>query len=67
MIHSVLGQFFKFEEPDGLNIAYLDSTRWCEQLCHGIAHAGSFKNSENAFLNDPKSQKRGFLDFGLVD
>ena len=28
--------------------------------CH-IAHAGSIKNHKNAFLNDPKSQKWGFL------
>ena len=32
-----------------------------------MAHAGSFKNHKNAFLNDPKSQKRGFLDLGLMD
>ena len=27
-------------------------------------HAGSFKNQKNAFLNDPKSQNRGFWLFG---
>ena len=32
-----------------------------------MAHAGSFKNHKNAFLNDPKCQKQGFLDLGLVD
>ena len=29
--------------------------------------ARSFKNQKNAFLNDPKSQKRGFLDICLLD
>ena len=29
-------------------------------------HAGSFKNQKNAFLNDPKSQKRGFWSFSVV-
>ena len=28
---------------------------------------GSFKSHVNAFLNDPKSQKRGFLDLGVLD
>ena len=32
-----------------------------------MAHAGSFKSHENAFLNDPKCQKQGFLDLGLID
>ena len=30
-------------------------------------HGGSFKSHKKAFLNDPKSQKRGFLDFGVID
>ena len=30
-------------------------------------HEGSFKNLKNGFLNDPKSQKWGFLDLGLFD
>ena len=29
--------------------------------------AGSFKNQKNVFLNDPKCQKGGFLDLGLLD
>ena len=28
-----------------------------------MAHAGSFKNHKNAFLNDPKTQKRGLAIF----
>ena len=32
-----------------------------------MAHDGSFKNQKNAFLNDPKGQKQGFLDLGLLD
>ena len=34
---------------------------------YNIAHAGSFKSHWNAFLNDPKCQKGGFLDSGLLD
>ena len=30
-------------------------------------HEGSFKIRKNAFLNDPKCQKGGFLDLGLLD
>ena len=33
-------------------------------------HEGSFKGRKNAFLDDPKGQKRGFghfLEFGLLD
>ena len=29
-------------------------------------HDGSFKDHKNAFLNDPKGQKRGFLPFYRV-
>ena len=29
-------------------------------------HDGSYKNSQNAFLNDPKSQKGGFWPFSRV-
>ena len=32
-----------------------------------MAHAGSFKSHQNAFLNDPKCQKQGFMDLQLVD
>ena len=67
MIHSVLGLFFGFGHSDGFHIAYLDSARWCQRYGHDIAHAGSFKSHKNAFLNDPKCQKQGFLDLGLID
>ena len=34
-------------------------------------HEGSFRNHKNAFLNDPKCQKRGvfghFIEFGWFD
>ena len=56
-----------FGPSDRLQIAYFDNTKWFWQFgCH-MAHAGSFKIHKNAFLNDPKSQKRGFLDLGLMD
>ena len=32
-----------------------------------MRHAGSFKNHKIALLNDPKCQKRGFLDLGFMD
>ena len=32
-----------------------------------IAHEGLFKSVKNAFLNDPKCQKQGFMDLQLVD
>ena len=63
MIHPVIGHFLEFSPSDHLDIAYLDSTRGCSQFGHDIAHAGSFKSHKNAFLNDPKSQKRGFWPF----
>ena len=67
MILSVLGQFLGFGWSDGLHIAYLDSTRCWQQFGADIAHVGSFKSRKNAFLNDPKCQKGGFLDLGLLD
>ena len=30
-------------------------------------HIGSFKFQKDAFLNDPKCQKRGFPALGLID
>ena len=30
-------------------------------------HEGSFKSRRNTFLNDPRGQKGGFLDLGLLD
>ena len=30
-------------------------------------HGGPFKNHKNQFLNDPKCEKGGFLDLGLMD
>ena len=67
MILSVLGEFLEFAESDGLHIAYLDGTRCWQQFGADIAHVGSFKSRKNAFLNDPKCQKGGFLDLGLLD
>ena len=66
MIHSVFGQFLQFGRSDGLHIAYFDSLKYSEQFGYNIAHAGSFKNQKNAFLNDPKSQNRGFWPFSGV-
>ena len=66
MIHSVLGLFLQFGRSDGLHIAYFGSTKCSEHFGDDIAHGGSFKNHKNAFLNDPKSQNRGFRPFSGV-
>ena len=58
--------FLDFGTSDGLDIAYFDSAKWSEQFCYDTAHAGSFKNQKNAFLNDPKSQNRVFWPFSVV-
>ena len=62
----VFGHFLEFGRSDVLHIAYFDCTKWSLQLGYNIAHAGSFKNHKNAFLNDPKSQNRGFWPFSGV-
>ena len=52
------GHFLEFGASDWFQIAYFDYTKWYWHVgCH-IAHAGSFKNQKNAFLDDPKCQKR---------
>ena len=61
MIHLVMGHYLGFGQSDGLHIAYLDSTRCCQQFGADIAHVGSFKSRKNAFLNDPKCHKGAFV------
>ena len=39
----------------------------CQRLGTLIAHKGSFRSVKSAFLNEPKCQKGGFLDLGLLD
>ena len=51
-------------DSDQLDIAYCDSTK---HFATFPGHAGSFKNQKNAFLNDPKSQERGFRPFSGHD
>ena len=64
--NEVFGHFLELGASDRLQIAYYDYTKWSWQVgCH-IAHAGSFKNHKNAFLNDPNSQKWGFWPFSWV-
>ena len=67
MIHILIGHFLQFGPSDQLDIAYCDPTKWSSQFRCDVAHAGSFKSHENAFLNDPKCQKGFFLDLGLLD
>ena len=57
------GHFHDFGTSEGLDIAYHDSAKCFLTFGYDIAHAGSFKNHKNAFLNDPKSQKVGFWSF----
>ena len=62
----VLGPFLEFGLLDPLDIAYCDSAK-CFQLSAMLpGHEGSFKDRKNAFLNDPKAQKRGFWPFSGV-
>ena len=64
--NEVFSHFLEFWASDRLQIAYFDYTKWSWQVgCH-IAHAGSFKNHKNAFLNDPKSQKWVFLAIFMI-
>ena len=69
--NKVFGHFLELGASDRLQIAYHDCTKWSWQVGSHIAHAGSFKNHRNAFLNDPKSQKWVFfylfLEFGCSD
>ena len=68
--NEVFGHFLELGASDQLQIAYSDYTKWCWQVGCRNAHAGSFKNLKNAFLDDQKSQKLGFdhfREFGQVD
>ena len=56
----VLGHFLEFGLLYRLDIAYCDDTK-CFLTLLGCER--SFKNQKNAFLNDPKSQNRGFWPF----
>ena len=57
---------FKFSASDRLQITYFDYTKWCRHVGCNIAHAGSFKNHKNTFLNDPNTQKRCFWPFSWL-
>ena len=54
------GHFLDFGTSEGLDIAYHDSAKCFSTFGYDIAHAGSFKITKNAFLNDPKSHNRCF-------
>ena len=62
----VFGHFLEFGLLDRLDNAYCDCTRWFKQFCYYMAHAGSFKSHKNAFLNDPKCPKGGFVPISRV-
>ena len=64
--NEVFGHFLEFGRSDVLHTGYFDCTKWFLQLGYNIAYAGSFKIRENVFLNDPKSQNRGFWPFSGV-
>ena len=63
---SGVGHFLKFGPSGQLDIAYFDQVKWSKRFGHVIAYPGSFKKQKNAFLNDPKGQKRGFWPFSRV-
>ena len=56
----VFGHFLEFGLLDRPGIAYCDRTKCFPSF------GGSFKSHKNLFLNDPKSQKRGFWPFSWV-
>ena len=62
----VFDHFLGFGLLDRLDIAYCDSTKCFPTLEMLPGHEGSFKDRKNAFLNDPKAQKRGFWLFSGV-
>ena len=58
----VFGYFLEFGLLDRLDIVYCDSIKRFPTL----GNVKIFKDHKNAFLNDPKSQKRGFWSFSGV-
>ena len=56
----VLGHFLEFGLLDQLDIAYCDSTKCFLTFGNVTRSLRIIKDYKNAFLNDPKSQKRGF-------
>ena len=61
--NEVFGHFLEFGGLERHDVAYFDRTEWLAPFRHHTAHAGSFKNQKNAFLNDPNSKKWGFSPF----
>ena len=60
----VFGHFREFGLLDRLDVAYCDSTKCFLTFVNVLpGHVKSFKDRKNAFLNDPKGQKRGFWPF----
>ena len=57
----VFGHYLEFGLSDRLDIGYCDSTKCFQCSATLPGHEGSFKDHKNAFLNDPKSQKKTFL------
>ena len=57
------GVFLDWGLWDRLDIAHGDRNKWVTTCRNLIAHEGSFKHVENAFLNDPEGQKWGFWPF----
>ena len=58
--------FLEFGLLDRLNIAYCDSTKCFLTFYNVTRSCRIIQKSKDAFLNDPKSQKRGFWSFSGV-
>ena len=64
--NEVFCHLLELDASNRLQIAYFDYTKWCWHVGCNIAHAGSFKNPKNTFLNDPNTQKRCFWPFSWL-
>ena len=56
MIHIVFGHFLEWRSSVRLMIVYCDRAEWCARFSHCTTHA-----DHKMSLNDPNSQKLGFL------
>ena len=66
MIQLSIGHFLKIGWSDQLDIAYCDSTKCFLTFYNVTRSCRIIQKSKDAFLNDPKSQKRGFWSFSGV-
>ena len=65
--NEVFGHFLEFGLLDRLDIGYCDSAKCFELSAMLPGHEESFKDHKNAFLIDPRSQKKiSFVNSGVL-